>query len=89
MCLDLIEYFTVDAYQGRKSVRDIHIYYKLIDKPLKNKKNALADGRGNMKNIVCPFCTLILFNEWHDRCIEIDNSCSRGKSTKQGVTLRF
>lgn len=41
MCLDLIEYFTVDAYQGRKSVRDIHIYYKLIDKPLKNKKNAL------------------------------------------------
>ena len=41
MCLDLIEYFTVDAYQGRKAVRDIHIYYKLIDKPLKNKKNAL------------------------------------------------
>ena len=37
MCLDLIEYFTVDAYQGRKAVRDIHIYYKLIDKPLKNK----------------------------------------------------
>ncbi len=33
MCLDLIEYFTVDAYQGRKAVRDIHIYYKLIDKP--------------------------------------------------------
>lgn len=41
MCLYLIEYFTVDAYQGRKAVRDIHIYYKLIDKPLKNKKNAL------------------------------------------------
>ena len=41
MCLDLIEYFTVDAYQGRKAVRDIHIYYKLIDKPLKNKRNAL------------------------------------------------
>ena len=41
MCLDLIEYFTVDAYQGRKAVREIHIYYKLIDKPLKNKKNAL------------------------------------------------
>lgn len=41
MCLDLIEYFTVDDYQGRKAVRDIHIYYKLIDKPLKNKKNAL------------------------------------------------
>lgn len=42
MCLDLIEYFTVDAYQGRKTIRDIHIYYKLIDKPLNNKKNALA-----------------------------------------------
>lgn len=41
MCLDLIEYFMVDAYQGRKAVRDIHIYYKLIDKPLKNKRNAL------------------------------------------------
>ena len=41
MCLDLIEYFTVDAYQGRKAVRDIHIYYKLIDKPLKHKRNAL------------------------------------------------
>ena len=41
MYLDLIEYFTVDAYQGRKAVRDIHIYYKLIDKPLKNKRNAL------------------------------------------------
>ncbi len=41
MCLDLIEYFTVDAYQGRKAVRDIHIYYKLIYKPLKNKRNAI------------------------------------------------
>ncbi len=41
MCLDLIEYFTVDAYQGRKAVCNIHIYYKLIDKPLKNKRNAL------------------------------------------------
>ncbi len=41
MCLDLIEYFTVDAYQGRNAVRDIHIYYNLIDKPLKNKRNAL------------------------------------------------
>ena len=32
MYLDLIEYLTVDAYQGRKAVRDIHIYYKLTDK---------------------------------------------------------
>ena len=43
MCLDLIEYVTVDAYPGgRKLPRDIHIYYKLIDKPLTDRKNALA-----------------------------------------------
>ena len=43
MCLDLIEYVTIDAYPGgRKLPRDIHIYYKLIDKPLTDRKNALA-----------------------------------------------
>ena len=42
MCLDLIEYATVDRYVDRHSPREIHIYYKLIDKPLKNKINALA-----------------------------------------------
>lgn len=25
----------------------------------------LPDGRGDTKNIVCPFWTLTLFNEWH------------------------
>ena len=29
--------------------RDIHIYYKLIDKPLKNKNNALAEQAGAIK----------------------------------------
>ena len=37
MCLELIEYITVDAYQDQKP-RDIHIYYKLLDKELKNKR---------------------------------------------------
>ena len=39
MCLDLIEYYTVDAYQGRKAVRDIHIYYKFIDKGYTGKSD--------------------------------------------------
>lgn len=44
MALDLIEYVTVDANPRKKAIpRDIHIYYKLIDKPLKHKNNALAD----------------------------------------------
>lgn len=42
MCVDLIEYITIDAYNGRKEPRNIHIYYKLIDKLLANKRNALA-----------------------------------------------
>lgn len=37
MCLELIEYITVDAYQDEKP-RDIHIYYKLLEKPLENKR---------------------------------------------------
>ena len=36
MALELIEYITVDEYIEGKA-RDIHIYYKLLDKPLKNK----------------------------------------------------
>lgn len=41
MALELIEYITVDENPNdKKAVRDIHIYYKLIDKPLKDKKNA-------------------------------------------------
>ncbi|MDE6035445.1 MAG: hypothetical protein K2G36_06000 [Ruminococcus sp.] len=42
MCVDLIEYITIDKYQGKKVPRDIHIYYKLIDKPLTDRKNALV-----------------------------------------------
>ena len=42
MCMDLIEYITIDKYQGKKVPRDIHIYYKLIDKPLTDRKNAIA-----------------------------------------------
>lgn len=43
MCLDLIEYATVDENnKGHKDrPRVIHVYYKLIDKPLTNK-NRLA-----------------------------------------------
>lgn len=44
MALDLIEYITIDENPRKKAIpRDIHIYYKPIDKPLKNKKNAIAD----------------------------------------------
>ena len=43
MCLELIEYVIVDENpKDKKAARDIHIYYKLIDKPLTNKSNALA-----------------------------------------------
>ena len=42
MCLELIEYITIDENPNdKKAVRDIHVYYKLIDKPLKSRKNAL------------------------------------------------
>lgn len=37
MCLELIEYITVDEYAADRP-RDIHIYYKLLDKPLKDKR---------------------------------------------------
>lgn len=37
MCLELIEYITVDEYSADRP-RDIHIYYKLLDKPLKDKR---------------------------------------------------
>ena len=44
MCLDLIEYVTVDENnKGHKDrPRKIHIYYKLIDRGLVNKNNALT-----------------------------------------------
>ena len=39
MCIELIEYVTVDENnKGHKDrPRVIHVYYKLIDKPLTNK----------------------------------------------------
>lgn len=37
MCLELIEYITVDEYAADRP-RDIHIYYKLLDKPLPDKR---------------------------------------------------
>lgn len=37
MALELIEYVTVDEYAADRP-RDIHIYYKLLDKPLKDKR---------------------------------------------------
>ena len=36
MALEMIEYITVDEYAEDRP-RDIHIYYKLLDKPLPNK----------------------------------------------------
>ncbi len=46
MCFELIEYIIVDENtKDKKAARDIHIYYKLIDKPLKDKSNALAYAR--------------------------------------------
>lgn len=37
MCLELIEYITVDEY-AKDRPREIHIYYKLLEKPLLRKK---------------------------------------------------
>ena len=38
MCLELIEYITIDAYQEEKP-REIQIYYKFINEPLKDKRS--------------------------------------------------
>ena len=37
MCLELIEYITVDEYAADRP-REIHIYYKLLEKPLPHKR---------------------------------------------------
>lgn len=37
MCLELIEYITIDEY-AKDRPREIHIYYKLLEKPLLHKK---------------------------------------------------
>ena len=44
MCLELIEYITVDAYAADRP-RDIHIYYKLLEKPLPHKKFLVIDNQ--------------------------------------------
>ena len=44
MCLELIEYITVDEFVRSSSApREIHIYYKLLDKPLKDRRNLFID----------------------------------------------
>ena len=44
MCLELIEYITVDEFARYSSApREIHIYYKLLDKPLKDRRNLFID----------------------------------------------
>lgn len=44
MCLDLIEYITIDENNklDKERPREIHIYYKLIDEKLTNKHNILT-----------------------------------------------
>lgn len=42
MCLELIEYITMDEYAADRP-RDIHIYYKLLEKPLPHKKFLVLD----------------------------------------------
>ena len=49
MCLELIEYITMDEYAADRP-RDIHIYYKLLEKPLPHKKFLVMDEDG--KNTV-------------------------------------
>ena len=42
--MELIEYITVDEYSAERP-RDIHIYYKLLDKPLKDKRKLFNDTK--------------------------------------------
>ncbi len=49
MCLELIEYITVDEYAADRP-RNIHIYYKLLEKSLPHKKFLVMDEDG--KNTV-------------------------------------
>lgn len=45
MALELIEYITIDEYAADRP-RDIHIYYKLLDKPLPHKRYLEVDKGG-------------------------------------------
>ena len=42
LCLELIEYVTVDEYSADRP-RVINIYYKFLDKPLNDKKSLYSD----------------------------------------------
>lgn len=48
MCLELIEYITIDEYSADRP-RDIHIYYKLLEKPLPHKKFLEVDKSNESK----------------------------------------
>lgn len=44
MCLELIEYVTIDKHPSdRKAERDIHIYYKFLDKPVEHSLHNLYE----------------------------------------------
>lgn len=44
MCLELIEYVTIDKHPSdRKAERDIHIYYKFLDKPVDHSLHNLYE----------------------------------------------
>ena len=51
MCLELIEFITVDECPGKysKAPREIHIYYKLIDKKSSAEQIAAWETNENEK----------------------------------------
>ena len=49
MCLELIECITVDEYAADKPM-DIHIYYKLLEKPLSHKNYLEINKDDNKEN---------------------------------------
>ena len=44
MCLELIEFITIDKFVERKAPREIHIYYKLIDKTPKPQLKSIKSN---------------------------------------------
>ncbi len=64
MCLELIEYITLDAYvEGQP--REIYIYYKLLDEPLKDKRSLF---KGVFTQCNCsdfkPISVIFSTNKW-------------------------
>lgn len=51
MCLELIEHITVDEYAKGRS-REIHSYYKLLEKPLPHKRFLEMDKGNESKETV-------------------------------------